>query len=82
MTLNKNTLDLEGLLNEINEIEKEADEEIEAERVNKLSPEDRVLSQIASEILRLERDMTKPGQAVQDSTRIDRLAKFIDEANF
>jgi hypothetical protein len=64
------------------EIANEVDEEIEAERFGKLSPEDRVLSQIAIEILRLERDMTKPGQAVQDSTRIERLAKFIDESNF
>ena len=47
-----------------------------------LSAKDKILSQIAAEILRLERDMTKPGQAVQDSTRIERLARFIDEAKF
>ncbi len=79
MATKKKHLDLDGLLDEI---ESEVDEEIESERVGQLSPEDRVLSQIATEILRLERDMTKPGQAVQDSTRIERLAKFIDEANF
>jgi hypothetical protein len=79
MATKKKLLDLDGLLDEI---ENEVDEEIESERVGQLSPEDRVLSQIATEILRLERDMTKPGQAVQDSTRIERLAKFIDEANF
>ena len=79
MASKKKVLDLEGLLEEI---ENEVDEEIESARVGKLSPEDRVLSQIATEILRLERDMTKPGQAVQDSTRIERLAKFINEANF
>jgi hypothetical protein len=79
MATKKKLLDLDGLLDEI---ENEVDEEIESERVEQLSPEDRVLSQIATEILRLERDMTKPGQAVQDSTRIERLAKFIDEANF
>ena len=79
MASKKKVLDLEGLLEEI---ENEVDEEIESARVRKLSPEDRVLSQIATEILRLERDMTKPGQAVQDSTRIERLAKFINEANF
>lgn len=79
MATKKKHLDLGGLLDEI---ESEVDEEIESERVGQLSPEDRVLSQIATEILRLERDMTKPGQAVQDSTRIERLAKFIDEANF
>lgn len=79
MATKKKLLDLDGLWDEI---ENEVDEEIESERVEQLSPEDRVLSQIATEILRLERDMTKPGQAVQDSTRIERLAKFIDEANF
>jgi hypothetical protein len=79
MATKKKLLDLDGLLDEI---ENEVDEEIESERVGQLSPEDRVLSEIATEILRLERDMTKPGQAVQDSTRIERLAKFIDEANF
>lgn len=79
MATNKKLLDLDGLLDEI---ESEVDEEIESERVGQLSPEDRVLSQIATDILRLERDMTKPGQAVQESTRIERLTKFIDEANF
>lgn len=79
MKKSKNPLDLDGLMNEI---AKEVDEELESERVGQLSPEDRILSQVATEILRLERDMTKPGQAVQDATRIERLAKFIDEANF
>ena len=79
MVTKKKVLDFEVSWDEI---ENEVDEEIESERVEQLSPEDRVLSQIATEILRLERDMTKPGQAVQDSTRIERLAKFIDEANF
>lgn len=79
MATKKKLLDLDGLLDEI---ESEVDEEIESERVGQLSPEERVLSQIATDILRLERDMTKPGQAVQESTRIERLTKFIDEANF
>lgn len=79
MVTNKKLLDLDGLLDEI---DNEVDEEIESERVGQLSAEERVLSKIAAEILRLERDMTKPGQAYQESTRIDRLTKFIDEANF
>lgn len=79
MVTKKKHLDLDGLLDEI---ENEVDEEIESERVGQLSPEERVLSQIATDILRFERDMTKPGQAVQDLTRIERLSKFIDEANF
>ncbi len=75
MATKKSALDLDSLLEEV-------DEELEDERDRQLSPEERVLSQIATEILRLERDMTKPGQAVQEATRIERLAKFIDEANF
>lgn len=66
----------------LHELEKEVELEIESERIDQLSPRDRVLEKVASEILRLERDMTMPGQAVQDSTRIERLSKFIDEAEF
>jgi hypothetical protein len=72
-------LDLDELFDEI---ESEVNEEIETERLGQLSPEELVLSKVASEILRLERDMTMPGKAVQDSTRIERLTKFIDEAKF
>ena len=79
MVTKKKVLDLGGLLDEM---ENEVDEEIEGERMRGLSAEDQVLSQIATDILRLERDMTKPGQAVQDLTRIERLTKFIDETSF
>ena len=79
MATKNKKLDIDSLLDEI---ESEVDQEIETERVDQLSPQDRVLSNIASEILRLERDMTRPGLAVQDSTRIERLAKFIEEAKF
>lgn len=79
MATKKKSRDLDGLLEELAD---EVDEEIEAERIDQLSPEDRVLSQIATEILKLERDMTKPGSGAPETTRIDRLAKFIDEANF
>jgi hypothetical protein len=72
-------LDLDELFDEI---ESEVDDEIESERLGQLSPDELVLSQVASEILRLERDMTMPGKAVQDATRIERLTKFIDEAKF
>jgi hypothetical protein len=79
MATENNELDLNSLFEEI---DNEVDEEIEAERMNQLTPQDRILAQIASDILRLERDMTMPGRAVQDATRIDRLAKFIEEAKF
>ena len=72
-------IDLDELFEEI---ESEVDDEIESERLRQLTPDELVLSQVASEILRLERDMTMPGRAVQDSTRIERLTKFIDEAQF
>lgn len=79
MTTKKKPHDLGDL---IDEIKNEVDREIESERVKNLRPEDRVLPKIASEILKLERDMTTPGKAVQDATRIERLAKFIEEAKF
>ena len=79
MTIKKKTTDLEQLLDEI---ESEVDQEIASERMEQLSPQDRLLEKIASEILKLERDMTTPGRAVQDATRIERLAKFIEEAKF
>ena len=79
MPNSKKPNDLDSFLEEIIG---QVDQEIESERLAQLSSEDRELSRIASEILRLERDMTKPGEAVQDSTRIDRLTKFIDEAKF
>ena len=79
MATKKTLLNFDSLLDEIS---KEVDNEIENTRVSKLTPEDLVFSQLASEILRLERDMTKPGQAVQESTRVERLAKFIEEAKF
>lgn len=79
MTTKKKVLDLNAIFDEIGS---EVDEELESQRVAQLHPQGRILSKLASEILRLERDMTKPGQAVQDSTRIERLAKFIEEANF
>jgi hypothetical protein len=79
MTPKKTSLSLDSFLDEI---ANEVDKELESKRTSKLSPDEIVLSQLASEILRLERDMTKPGQAVQESTRIDRLAKFIEEARF
>lgn len=72
-------LDLDKIFEEI---ESEVDDEIESERLRQLTPDELVLSQVASEILRLERDMTMPGRAVRDSTRIERLTKFIDEAQF
>lgn len=79
MAIKPKPLDLDELFEEI---ESEVDDEIESERVRQLTPDELVLSQVASEILRLERDMTMPGRAVQDATRIERLTKFIDGAQF
>jgi len=79
MSSNKNTREIGSIFHELG---KEVEQEIEADRLNQLSIEARKLEQVAKEILRLERDMTMPGRAVQDSTRIERLSKFIDEADF
>ena len=66
----------------IGEIGKEADHEIESKREAQLSKEDKVLQKLANEILLLERDMTQPGNPVQEKTRIKRLMEFIDKVDF
>ena len=64
-----------GLLDEL-------DGEVQAEQFAGLDPEHQKLELIAREILKLERDLTVPGAAVSDNARIERLSKFITEANF
>ena len=66
----------------MNELSKEADQEIEARRDEKMSPDEKVLQKLAYEILHLERGMTQPGHAVADNTRLIRLMEFIDKADF
>jgi len=72
---NKKTQGLKALLGEL-------DDEIEAERVAEMAPQQRVMEDLAKEILRLERDMTIPGSPLPDSTRIERLTRFIEDRAF
>jgi hypothetical protein len=62
----------------------ELEEEIEAEQAATKSKEDQALAEIARRMLRLERDMTMPGSATASSqaSRVERLAKFIEEEQF
>ncbi len=71
------TSSLEDLLGEI-------EQEVEAEQAASMSKEDQVLAEIARRMLRLERDMTMPGSATATSqvSRVERLAKFIEEEQF
>ena len=66
----------------LDEIEDEVDSEIEAEKIEKLSNQDKILAKVASKMLKLERDMTRPGSAESDSRRVERLIKFIEEEKF
>ncbi len=66
---------LADLLSDINE-------ELEEEKFAELSPDEQKLETIARDILRLERDMTVPGNPKPDSVRIDSLMQFIEERDF
>jgi hypothetical protein len=66
---------LEDLLSEI-------EDELEAEETASMSKEDQTLAEIARRMLRLERDMNMPGSATSAASRVERLAKFIEEEQF
>jgi hypothetical protein len=70
---------LEALLREA---EVAADKDIKNEQAAAMSTEELALADIARKILRLERDMTMPGNASSKASRIERLSKFIEEENF
>jgi hypothetical protein len=60
----------------------ELSEEVEEDRIGSMSNEEKVLSEVARKILRLERDMTMSGSRVSDSQRVERLAQFISDEEF
>lgn len=66
---------LEDLLGEI-------EAEVEAEQAASLSSEDQALAEVARRMLRLERDMTMPGSETSAASRVERLAKLIEEEQF
>ena len=57
-------------------------EEVEREKLASLTNADRVMDELAKELLRLERDMTIPGNLMPDATRVERLTRFIEDKNF
>lgn len=66
----------------LEELFDEIDGELEEEKTSSMPEGEQILAEIARRILRLERDMTMPGSATQASSRIERLAKFIEEESF
>ena len=66
---------LADFLNDLND-------EIEEEKFAELSIDEQTLEKIARDILRLERDMTVPGNPKPDNVRIDNLTQFIEERDF
>ena len=60
----------------------EIGDEIETEKTSAMPSTERVMDELAKEILKLERDMTIPGSSVPDSTRIERLTRFIEDREF
>lgn len=74
--------DKSGRTSSIKDLLGEIEDEIEAEQAASMSKADQALAEIARGILRLERDMTMPGTATSAASRVERLAKFIEEAQF
>lgn len=60
----------------------ELEDEIEIEKISAMPSAERLMDELAKEILKLERDMTIPGSSVPDSTRIERLTRFIEDREF
>jgi hypothetical protein len=59
-----------------------AAQDLRDEEEAQLSEYQRVMGIVVRDILKLERDMTQPGSSVSESSRIDRLAKFVQERTF
>lgn len=74
-----NQSSLEALLGEA---EYDADRELSIEKAAATPKGELLLADIARRMLRLERDMTMPGNASHAASRIERLAKFIEDENF
>jgi hypothetical protein len=56
--------------------------EIETEKQAGLSESEKVLAEVARELLLLERDMLIPGKTQSDSVRVDRLAEILRNKDF
>lgn len=56
--------------------------EIETEKQAGLSESEKVLAEVARELLLLERDMLIPGRTQSDSVRVDRLGEVLKNKDF
>ena len=63
-------------------VEDEADTELKNERAAAMPKGEQLLADVSRRMLRLERDMTMPGNASPAASRIERLSKFIEDENF
>ncbi|MBU9275735.1 hypothetical protein KTE17_21985 [Burkholderia gladioli] len=68
--------------NNISSLITELSDEIDAEAMENLTDSERQLARVAKAILRLERDLTVPGSTASESSRVDRLMRFIEEEKF
>ena len=57
-------------------------QEVDADRINRLTVEEKTLSDIARRILVLERDLTVTGSLASESARAERLRDFIEKEVF
>lgn len=57
-------------------------DEIEAEKQDGMSESEKVLAEVARELLLLERDMFIPGRKQSDSVRVDRLGEVLKNRDF
>lgn len=60
----------------------ELGQEVDEDRTNGLTMEEKVLSDIARRILVLERDLTVTGSLASESARVERLRDFIEKETF
>jgi hypothetical protein len=61
---------------------RELGQEVDEDRTNGLTVEEKVLSDIARRILVLERDLTVTGSLASESARVERLRDFIEKETF
>lgn len=69
-------------LSSLQELLGDIEDELENELTSSMPKEDQILVDISRRLLRLERDMTMPGSATSETSRIERITKFIEEEDF
>ena len=57
-------------------------EEINSEDLDRMTPNEQAMSEIAHELLRMERDMLLPGNEQSETERIRRIGEFIERKDF